>query len=146
MESDFICSRLKQPVRPKNLSPRLRQSDQQYTTKQQVRLRLTTKTRTTPKTTTNKTTTIRFNQSTVQKLHNTKATTSSALVQEAATRVSHDTLILSATHLPAQMQDHFIPSGKRSERNTLFYSSICIEQISLANQGPRPKHSGHWGK
>ena len=33
-------------------------------------------------------------------LHYTKATTSSALVQTAATRVSRDTLTLSATHLP----------------------------------------------
>ena len=44
MESDFIGNRLKQPARPP--SPRLRQSNQQRTTKQQVRLRLQTKTKT----------------------------------------------------------------------------------------------------
>ena len=32
-------------------------------------------------------------------LRNTKATAASTLVQDAATRVSHDTLILSETHL-----------------------------------------------
>ena len=40
-----------------------RQPNQPHTTKQQIRLRLTTKTRTTPKTTTNKTTTIRYSAS-----------------------------------------------------------------------------------
>ena len=33
------------------------------------------------------------------------------------------------------MQDHFIPSGMRSERKTLFNSPFCFERISFANQG-----------
>ena len=65
MESDFVSNRLKQPTRPPTLSPRLRQPNHQHTTKQQVRLRLTT----TTKTTTNKATTIRWSSS-----HNKSAT------------------------------------------------------------------------
>ena len=34
---------------------------------------------------------------------------------------------------PAQMQDHFTSSGKRSERNTL--NVLCIERISFASPG-----------
>ena len=33
------------------------------------------------------------------------------------------------------MQDHFISSSTRSERNTLFNSSSCVERISFASQG-----------
>ena len=71
----------------------LRQPNQQHTTKLQTRLRLATKTKTTPKTTT----TIRYSSSLNQTLHYTNATTASALVQTAASRVSHDALILTAT-------------------------------------------------
>ena len=35
----------------------------------------------------------------------------------------------------AQMQDHFVPSGKRSERNTFISSSFCSERMSFSNQG-----------
>ena len=53
----------------------------------------------------------------------------------AATRVSHDTLILNETHLlPSRDADHVISSGKRSERNTVFHY-FCIERVSFANLG-----------
>ena len=48
---------------PRPLLPRLRQPNQQCTTKQQVRSRLTNKTKTTLKTTTSKTTAIRYSSS-----------------------------------------------------------------------------------
>ena len=36
---------------------------------------------------------------------------------------------------PTQMQDHLIPSGKRSGRNTLFNSSFCIGGVFLRQPG-----------
>ena len=78
-------------------------------------------------------------------LHYTKATTSRALVQTAATRVSHDTLTcVQHTSFPTQMQDHFISSGKRSERNSLFSSSFFAlrEFLSPTREGPRPVLDG----
>ena len=49
---------------------------------------------------------------------------------------------------PQQMQDQFIPSGKRSERNTLLNSSLFAlsEFQSPTRDGPRPGHSGPWSK
>ena len=55
---------------------------------------------------------------------------------KAATRVSHDTLILIEPNLsfPAKTQGRFF-SGKRSERNTLFSCVFAFERVSFANQG-----------
>ena len=74
-------------------------------------------------------------------LHYTKATTSSALVPRAATRVSHDTLILGVTTSPSQHRHKttFFQVGKRPERSTVFDSSFCIERNSFANQGATPQ-------
>ena len=50
---------------------------------------------------------------------------------------------------PTQMQDHFIASGKRSERNTLlnsFFFFALSEFPSPTGEGTRPKHSGSWRK
>ena len=81
-------------------NPRLRQPNQQRTTKQAAKPRLTPKKKTTQKTT-NKMTTRYSSLSTHRQLNlrNTNANTSSTLVQHAATKVSHGTLILKEPHV-----------------------------------------------
>ena len=128
MESDFISSRLTQPARP--TTP------------------ITTTTTTQPTMDDQTTgTTIRYssslNKSTVEPLPHQSIHIKHTR-KKAATRVSHDTLILSETlSFPAQMQDHFISSGKRSERNNLINYVFALSKFpSPAREGTRPTHSG----
>ena len=100
MDSDFISSRLKQQHDPRPLS--LRQRNQQRTTTQQVRLKTHDQNEDDTKDDDElDDDTLRilsqFNRQ--LNLYYTIATTSGPLVQKAATRVSHDTLTLSVTHL-----------------------------------------------
>ena len=100
-----------------------RQPNQQHTSKQRTRLPPTTKTNTTPKTTR----TTRYGSS------------ANHLIVEPPLH-QHDSN-------KDTMQAHFISSGKRSERNTLFNLS-CVDRFfcSPTREGARLKHSGPWGK
>ena len=55
-----------------------------------------------------------------------------ALVEKAAIRISHDTLILSVIFFLLSTD-----SGKRLERNTLSIFYLCTERLSLSAHGPR---------
>ena len=146
MESDSISNSLEQPARPTTLSPRLRQSNQQHTTKSQVRLRLMTKTKTTPKTTTNKTTTIRcssfLDQSTVE------------TPQHESNHIKRTRSNCSNHGLSGHTQSECHTSSSRHRCKGTFFQAardlsgtLCLTQIfalcdfpSPTREEPRPKH------
>ena len=66
-------------------------------------------------------------------LHHTKATTSSALVQKAATRVSHDTLILSVTHLLPSTDARPFQAARYLSGAPCLILLFCVERTSFAN-------------
>ena len=77
-------------------------------------------------------------------LHYTKATTSSAPGQTAATRDSHGRLLLERNTSPSR---HGCKTTVFQAGQILLNLSFCIERISFANQrGPPPKHCSPLGK
>ena len=101
-----------------------RQPNQQRTTKEQVRPRLTTKTKDHDETI------LIFSQKIDSETSATpKATTASTLVQKTATRVSHDTLILSETQSLSQHRCKTTLFQAARDRNALF-NYFCQRFVS----------------
>ena len=111
---------------PRPLPPRLRQPNQQHTNNQRTRLKPTTKTQTTPKTTICCSSS--FNQLIVELPQHQSNHSKDTRPRKAATRNSHDTLILSETQL--------FPSTDGSP--------LYLKRQEIWRR--RPKHSGPQGK